>query len=128
MAIRKFSKQRESIRANLKQRSDHPTAEMIYSDIRIQYPNISLGTVYRNLTVLAEEGEIRKISLTGGAEHFDGDVSPHHHVVCRSCGRIFDLQMDTPAVLYEEAASRFTGMIESCHIGFYGVCEACGAC
>lgn len=68
----KFSRQRESIKNNLMGRTDHPTAETVYSDIRQEYPNISLGTVYRNLSLLADLGEIQKISTENGLT-FDGN-------------------------------------------------------
>ena len=76
MATLKYSRQRESIKENLMHRRDHPTADMIYTDIRKIYPNISLGTVYRNLALLSDLGEIRKLTVDGGADRFDGNISP----------------------------------------------------
>ncbi len=74
MAGLKYSRQRESIRNCLCSREDHPTADMIYASIRQEYPNISLGTVYRNLSLLVETGEIRKIT-TDGADRFDATLT-----------------------------------------------------
>ena len=85
MATLKYSRQRESIKENLMHRRDHPTADMIYTDIRKIYPNISLGTVYRNLALLSDLGEIRKLTVDGGADRFDGNISPHNHFTCRRC-------------------------------------------
>ena len=74
MAVLRYSKQRESIKNYLCGREDHPTADMIYTSIREEYPNISLGTIYRNLSLLVEIGEIQKIT-TDGADRFDARVN-----------------------------------------------------
>ena len=76
MKTLKYSRQRESIKACLMSRKDHPTADALYTSIREQFPNISLGTVYRNLNLLVELGEIRKLSCGDGTDHFDYDTSP----------------------------------------------------
>ena len=76
MKTLKYSRQRESIKACLMGRKDHPTADALYTSIREQFPNISLGTVYRNLNLLVELGEIRKLSCGDGTDHFDYDTSP----------------------------------------------------
>ena len=81
MKTLKYSRQRESIKACLMGRKDHPTADALYTSIREQFPNISLGTVYRNLNLLVELGEIRKLSCGDGTDHFDYDTSPHYHYV-----------------------------------------------
>ena len=75
MKTLKYSRQRESIKACLMSRKDHPTADALYTSIREQFPNISLGTVYRNLNLLVELGEIRKLSCGDGTDHFDYDTS-----------------------------------------------------
>ena len=121
----KFSRQRESIRENLLNRTDHPTADMIYSDIRRIYPNISLGTVYRNLALLSDQGEIEKITTTDGTLHYDGNTRTHDHFICRKCGRIIDLEPAGADTLILQAAKDFSGMIEKCEITYYGLCEDC---
>ena len=83
----KYSRQRDSIKNFLENRYDHPTAETVYANIRQEYPNISLGTVYRNLALLSELGEIQKISTGIGPDRFDGNPRPHYHFFCRKCGR-----------------------------------------
>ena len=72
MATLKYSRQRESIKEFLRNRTDHPTADVVYENMKLIYPNISLGTVYRNLSLLADLGEIKKLSSFAGADHFDG--------------------------------------------------------
>ena len=86
MATLKYSRQRESIKEFLMTRKDHPTADVVYENMKKIYPNISLGTVYRNLSLLSEIGEIQKLSNFGGADHFDGCVTPHCHFMCTACG------------------------------------------
>ena len=94
MTARRHSRQRELIKSFLETRKDHPTADTVYRNVRNQNPRISLGTVYRNLTLLAEEGEIRRLNVGDGVDRFDGDVSPHYHFVCQKCGQVLDLQID----------------------------------
>ena len=76
--MQRYSRQREAILSNLRSRSDHPSADMVYDDLRRDYPNISLGTVYRNLTILADSGVILRLT-EHDKDHFDGDISPHMH-------------------------------------------------
>lgn len=84
MSTLKYSRQRESIKQFLMQRRDHPTADTVYMNVRETFPHISLGTVYRNLSLLAELGEITKIS-TEGPDRFDANQEPHYHFICRHC-------------------------------------------
>ena len=79
MKILKYSRQRESIKASLMNRKDHPTADAVYASIREEFPNISLGTVYRNLNLLVELGEVQKLTFGDGKDHFDADTSLHYH-------------------------------------------------
>ena len=94
MATLKYSRQREAIKDFLMTRKDHPTADVVYENIKKIYPNISLGTVYRNLSLLSEIGEIQKLSNFGGADHFDGCVTPHCHFMCKECGQVLDLETE----------------------------------
>lgn len=125
MASLKYSRQREAIKTFLLNRSDHPTADIIYSSLREEYPNISLGTVYRNLSLLTELGEITKISTGNGAEHYDGNRIPHQHFVCTCCHGVFDIYMDNIASFMDEASRKTPGRIDSCRANFYGICEKC---
>ena len=79
MKTLKYSRQRESIKASLMSRKDHPTADAVYASIREEFPNISLGTVYRNLNLLVELGEVQKLTFGDGKDHFDADTSLHYH-------------------------------------------------
>ncbi len=121
----KFSRQRESIKNNLMGRTDHPTAETVYSDIRQEYPNISLGTVYRNLSLLADLGEIQKISTENGPDRFDGNPKPHYHFFCTNCNSVLDLKMKNIDLINVIAAEEFSGFIEGHITRFYGLCPEC---
>lgn len=125
MKTLKYSRQRESIKACLMGRRDHPTADALYTSIREQFPNISLGTVYRNLNLLVELGEIRKFSCGDGTDHFDYDTSPHYHYVCRKCGRILDLPMAAEPALEDKARAYLDGTVEEHTVFFYGTCGEC---
>ena len=126
MAVEKYSRQRESIRKNLAGRRDHPTADMVYLDIRKEFPNISLGTVYRNLSLLAQLGEIQKISVSDGPDRFDGRTKPHDHFFCKECGCVLDFQLtDTDNRLQRQAGKGFEGRIDGQTVQFFGVCPDC---
>lgn len=125
MKALKYSRQREAIKAFLASRKDHPTADIIYTHIREDFPNISLGTVYRNLSLLAERGEILKLSCGDGADHFDACTSPHYHFYCRECQSIFDLKLPDMDAIDTEVSKGFDGQIEGHFLYFYGICRNC---
>ena len=120
----KHSRQREMIKSFLMTRKDHPTADMVYMNVRQQNPNISLGTVYRNLTLLADIGEIQRLRVGDGVDHFDADTSLHYHV-CTKCGCVEDLDMDSIEEINEAASARFDGQIDGHVTYFYGTCGNC---
>lgn len=120
----KHSKQREAIMAFLKTRYDHPTADTVYMNIRQEFPNISLGTVYRNLSLLADLGEIQKLTPGQGPDRFDANVHHHYHFICKTCGQVMDMDMenlDLEAV-HDIASKKFGGHIDGHVTYFYGTC------
>ena len=123
----KYSKQRESIKNFLVTRYDHPTAETVYLNIRREFPNISLGTVYRNLNLLAEIGEIQKLSPGIGPDRFDGNPAPHYHFICRHCGCVMDLTVSGLDHINILAGQDFDGEIEGHITYFYGAGPSCKA-
>ena len=98
---------------------------MLYTDVRKEFPNISLGTVYRNLSLLSELGEIKRLTTGDGPDRFDGDTSTHHHFICRRCHCVTDLNMRDISEIKNVAAENFGGEIEDYSVNFYGVCETC---
>lgn len=125
MSTTKYSRQRECIKDYLKSTACHPTADTVYSNIRGQFPNISLGTVYRNLNLLASQGDILKLSCGDGCDHFDGNPVPHNHFICKECGQLLDLPMDSIDHINVIASAGFAGEIEGHVTYFYGKCEDC---
>ncbi|MDO5293725.1 MAG: transcriptional repressor [bacterium] len=121
----KFSRQRESIKEYLKSTKEHPTADMVYQHVRQIYPKVSLGTVYRNLNLLTELGEITKVDCGDGYDHFDGNIGPHYHVVCNECGSVYDLEMESIDHINVIAEAHFKGKITGHMVMFRGICEKC---
>ena len=125
-----YSRQRQAIWDFLCTRRDHPTADIIYRNVRSAFPNISLGTVYRNLNLLADLGMIRKVKGLNDTEHFDGDTSPHQHFICRKCGAVQDIFLKNEDLLRSmniAAGKNFDGQIIENDIYFYGKCSRCFA-
>lgn len=121
----KFSRQREAIKEYLSNTKEHPTADTVYMNIRKTYPNISLGTVYRNLNLLVDQGEVIKLNGIDGSDHFDGQVKPHYHFVCNGCNRIYDLEMESIEHIDSIANKNFPGKVEGHMAYFYGTCQEC---
>lgn len=127
MSTTKYSRQRESIKEYLYNTKEHPTADNIYIKIREKYPNISLGTVYRNLNLLVAQGEIIKLSTGDGSDRFDGNPLPHYHFVCTECSCIQDLDIAPDALdhINRIASAGFDGEIKGHSTFFYGKCSKC---
>lgn len=121
----KYSRQRQVIKDFLMTRKDHPTADTVYINVRHEYPNISLGTVYRNLSLLADLGEITRLRLGDGVDRFDADTSNHYHCVCKECGSVVDLNMDSLDHITQIANQHFDGQIQGHVIYFHGICKDC---
>ncbi len=125
MNASKHSKQRDAILEVLHSTKAHPTADAIYEEVRKKIPNISLGTVYRNLAKLSEDNTIIKVNAGTGVEHFDGTPTPHYHVVCTECGAIDDIDADPLEEVNVWAAKIFKGEIYKHSTIFFGKCERC---
>lgn len=87
----KSTKQKEAILAAVCTMRNHPGADEIYVKLRADFPNISLGTVYRNLNAFAESGDIRKISIPNSGDRFDFRLDNHEHLLCSECGKVYDI-------------------------------------
>ena len=122
---RRLTRQRRLILQILESRRDHPGAQEILEEAKKVQPSISLGTVYRNLKVLAEQGVIKEISTLGEGSRFDAQPVPHSHLVCRRCGKVVDVHFDLSETLDAEV-SKQTGFLSVSHaLTFYGVCPDC---
>ncbi len=121
----RYSRQREAIKNFLLSSKLHPTAEMVYKNIKEQFPNISLGTVYRNLNFLADHNEALRLNCGDGFVHFDGCTKQHNHFFCRQCKSLSDIEMDSIEHIDKIANAGFNGIIEGHTVIFYGTCHAC---
>ncbi len=125
MSMVKRSKQRDAVLDAVKSTKSHPSASWVYSKVRETIPNISLGTVYRNLSMLAENNIIKKMELGLAEEHFDGNVDLHYHVVCKKCGKISDIESGPMDFINNMASENFEGDIYEHSIIFFGKCKNC---
>lgn len=121
----RFSKQRECIMQILSATDSHPTANYIFDRVREQIPNISLGTVYRNLARLCEEGRIIRIESGDAAERYDARTTPHYHIQCVKCGAVADVFIKYEDRLDAAASEAYDGRIEGHSVMFRGICKKC---
>ena len=119
------SKQRETILRIVKESDDHPTADMVYNRARVLINNISLGTVYRNLNLLSEQGLIKKFKIIGDNERFDKTVIMHSHFVCKCCGKVVDIMEDSMKGFIDELSKKTDSLIERYEVSLLGTCSHC---
>lgn len=120
----KVTPQRECIFGVLHHSAVHPTADAVYAAARDRMPTMSLKTVYQTLNDLAQMGEIQLLDLGTGATRFDPNVDPHHHLVCRSCGKVRDLFAPYPGLAVPED-QRQGFAVDEAEVVFRGVCADC---
>ncbi len=124
MPGKRYSRQRELIYQAVLGSREHPTAEMVYQWLKPANPNLSLGTVYRNLNLLAEEGLLIRMPFL--ADRYDGDTHPHTHFLCESCGRLLDMELEYDVELDVAAAASEPGLrIHGHSLTFRGLCPQC---
>lgn len=104
---------------------NHPTADEIYQYVAESHPSISRGTVYRNLSLLAEQGEIQRISHLNAADRFDYDVTPHYHFKCTACNGVFDVALPYNFDMLQQVPNPDGFWFESYDITFSGLCPNC---
>lgn len=123
MKAQRFSQQRERIYQAVQMSDEHPSAQMVYDALRPELPRLSLGTVYRNLHQMAQEGRLRE--LEGSVTRFDAVLSTHTHIRCVRCGQVADLALPYDPSLDQEAVGN--GWAVTGHeLVFNGLCPACG--
>lgn len=119
---RRNSKKRDAIREELCRAADHPSAEMLYARLKHRIPDLSLGTVYRNLSLFLQDGSAVCVATVDGQDRFDGRTDPHAHFICESCGRVLDLPLTLPEELLRQP---LPGRVRACSLSFFGVCNHC---
>lgn len=120
------SKKRDAILALIQSTHCHPAADWIYRELKVQYPDLSLGTVYRNLNQLCERGLLRRVGVVDGQERYDGMIAPHSHFVCNRCGVILDLPEHSPGQDWLVSAGvQYGFQAEGCEFTVHGLCRDC---
>ncbi len=124
-----MTKQREVILEELRKLKTHPTAVELYEILRKKMPKISLGTVYRNLEIMAEEGIIKKLEIPGREKRWDGDISKHFHLRCVKCGKVEDIFVNEKDILkMEEILKNYiseNSEVEDLNLEVVGICSDC---
>jgi Fur family peroxide stress response transcriptional regulator len=121
----KRSRQRERILELLQATGRHPSADWVYERLKGEFPNLSMGTVYRNLNVLMEQGLIKKIDFGSTYDRFDANIGPHYHFICERCGAIMDLELPVDESLNQRVSQVTPYAARRHRIEFYGVCDRC---
>ena len=114
-------RKRNAILAYLQNTNAHPSAETIYADLKAEIPDLSMGTVYRNLKLFQQQGLASCIATVNGVERFDGNTQPHVHFVCSGCDAVVDV-MDMPI---PQLTCTAVGRVDSCQLCYTGICESC---
>lgn len=123
MIQRRYSRQRELIYNCLRGTKKHPTADMVYQWLLPENPNLSRGTVYRNLKLLAEDGKIKQMHFP--VERYDAQTQQHPHFYCVNCGSVSDLELVSDAKLDQKAEKASGGIVHWHDLVFYGTCQIC---
>lgn len=125
MEARKFSRKRAAILEALRGTHEHPSAEMLYARLKSEFPDLSLGTVYRNLAMFVADGDAVSVGTVGGQERYDADTAPHAHFICSVCGRVLDVCSPSLAGL-DRGVEEETGCVVTARsLSFMGVCADC---
>ncbi len=125
-ATTKQFRKRNAIYDQLCRSKAHPSAQTLYQQLKPQIPDLSMGTVYRNLNLFRQQGLAVCVATVGGEERFDGNTDPHVHFICSNCEAVLDLEeMQIPAALKEAATACCGGSVNSCQLSFTGLCSDC---
>ncbi len=122
---RRNTVQKEIVLNTVRNLHGHVTADEVYAQIHSERPSIGKGTVYRNLNILAEEGEILKVEIPDGPDRYDFTVKDHYHVKCVSCHQVFDVDMDVITDLENQIRDKHGMEFLSYNIMFKGICPSC---
>ncbi|NMP38396.1 MAG: transcriptional repressor [Clostridiales bacterium] len=104
---------------------NHPTPEQVYDYLSERYPSISRSTVYRNINILCQNGQLLRVEVPNAADHVDQTTRPHYHMVCHGCSRVFDVDSDISAPLSNGIGSRNGFRIDGCYVIYTGLCPEC---
>ena len=126
MKVRNYSRKREAILSKIRSVTCHPTADWVFQELREEYPDLSLATVYRNLVLFKEDGSIASVCGLNGQERFDGNIHPHGHFICRRCRAVIDVNLPldkTQTITYLENIPQYR--VDRVDFTAYGLCDRC---
>ena len=122
----KHFRKRDAILQYLQSVTDHPSAERVFTQLKAQIPDLSMGTVYRNLNLFKQQGLAVSVATIKGVERFDGNTDPHVHFICQECDAVIDLMdMEIPDSLKSVAERSSGGQVAECQLCFTGICQDC---
>ena len=125
-ASTKQFRKRNAILAYLRSTTAHPSAETVFTDLKQQIPDLSMGTVYRNLSLFKQQGLATSVATVKGVERFDGNTDPHVHFICNDCDAVIDLMdLQIPSSLMQAAEDCCGGAVEASQLCFTGQCKNC---
>ncbi|NMA93480.1 MAG: transcriptional repressor [Clostridiales bacterium] len=125
MKKRRYSKKRQAILERVCSTDVHPSAEWVYQELKPEFPDLSLGTVYRNLAAFKQEGVIESLGVIDGLERFDGNTEPHAHFICKHCAAVIDLPGLKLPNRFEDVIE--CGRAEELELRFIGTCNKCAS-
>ena len=122
----KHFRKRDAILQYLQSVTDHPSAEKVFTQLKAEIPDLSMGTVYRNLNLFKQQGLAVSVATVKGVERFDGNTDPHVHFICQECDAVIDLMdMEIPDSLKSVAENSSGGQVSGCVLCFSGLCQDC---
>jgi Fur family transcriptional regulator, peroxide stress response regulator len=119
------TRQRTRLLEELCNTDTHPTASWLYDKLKPEFPSLSLGTVYRNLGILEEQGLLKKIVFGSTFDRFDGRTFPHTHFICKECNSVYDMSEQDTEEIIDCVRKKTKHLIHDVVMNYYGVCEKC---
>ena len=121
-----YSRKRVAILDALRGTTVHPTAEWVYEQLKPHYPDLSLGTVYRNIKKFCADDVVKSVGVINGQEHFDADMSTHSHLVCQDCGAVVDIfEVFFDRDRRSDLEDKYRVSIQQEEVIFKGICKNC---
>lgn len=125
MAIVRFTKQRQAVLEVVRGSREHPDAAHVFDAVKHIVPSISLGTVYRSLEALVQEGHLIQVQQPGQATRYDARLEDHAHFMCDACGEVFDVLVELPDLVGLVSVKLEGFVVKEARVEFHGTCKRC---